>query len=56
MAARWLVVKVLDDEHFEAQFRLNQLDGVDCMEVTPAQAFFRDMVDNFDEDPNRSTT
>lgn len=31
--ARWLVVKVMDEEHFDAQYKLNQLDGVDCMEV-----------------------
>jgi hypothetical protein len=55
MAARWLVVKVLDEEHFENQYRLNQLDGVDCMEVTAEKhpQLFRDVVDSFDEDINR---
>lgn len=30
---RWLVVKVLHDDVFDSQYKLNQLAGVDCMEV-----------------------
>lgn len=50
--SRWLVVKVLNEEFFDAYYRANQIDGVDCMEVTAEKhpQLFRDMVDNFDED------
>jgi hypothetical protein len=40
--ARWLLVKVTDVEYFDNQYRLNQLEGVDCMEVTPAQLATQD--------------
>lgn len=54
MAARWLVVKVMDgdDNIFDSQYKLNQLEGVDCMEVTAEShpQLYREMVDNFDED------
>lgn len=58
MATRWLIVKVMDEEHFDAQYRLNQVAGVDCMEVTKEKhpQLFRDMVDSFDEDANEPPT